>query len=999
MEVGAYVWARDTDGDEAWLLCEVVQKNSTQITLKDKHKGAQFVRGLSPEGDSSGAIKYDGVELANTPLSEEEKNEGRDNDLISLPHLHEPAILHSLSDRFFRGKIYTWTGPVLIAVNPFQRLPLYTDEILEVYRRDGLLKAQGLQSGEDLEPHVFAIADRSYRQMMGEQRKSQAILISGESGAGKTESTKIVMLYLTTLGSGGSAEDAERESDNPSELSVMQKVLQSNPVLEAFGNARTLRNDNSSRFGKFIELGFSRAGHLLGARVQTYLLEKVRLAFHAAGERNYHIFYQLLRGCSEEDHQKYEFHDGITGGLDLPNYFHYTGQGGAPHLREFSDESGLEYTLKAMRKLGWSQETIDSVLALIAGLLHLGQITFDSVEKDGLETAVVANEKILDHASRLLGVDKEKLRCALTERILVARGQEITMQLTPDKAVDARDALSKTIYGALFLWVVDQVNQSVGWANDAEIRSSCGVLDIFGFECFAINSFEQLCINYTNEALQQQFNQFIFKLEQAEYEAEEIHWAFIEFPDNQDCLDTIQAPKIGVLSMLDDECRLPKGSDRNWAKRMYEQYLPDKNATVSENTRFHATNVQKAKAIFCIRHFAGLVSYTAETNFMEKNKDEIPITAQNLFETAPSQLVKEAYAIQQRENLGRAEVAESAKSGPSGRSKTVGQQFKEQLTSLIDSVQKTDPHYIRCIKPNDAAKPLLMTRKRTTEQLRYGGVLEAVRVARAGYPVRMVHSAFFQRYRMLLPTIPDEVLPWTMEGEEPQKLCVRLVEVALEEGKKYKEATANGPLSPLEPGINRSEKIRRMQNQPIPMFFPIADVQLGKTKVFMRKHPHDCFEAHRVFHQHASATMIQCWARGLAQQRKYLIVEDAVLTIQRCYRGSKGRERYVVFMLSSRHVVDVCYSLRLIETFLSLQMVATSKSRCWYVAYQGLSNAYGMASIQSRQKGNHPVAGRGPRSQSTSHTGRCPSPKVLPTLHYTQALPHAQDGNPCLAMP
>uniref|UniRef100_A0A7S3L5G5 Myosin motor domain-containing protein n=1 Tax=Amphora coffeiformis TaxID=265554 RepID=A0A7S3L5G5_9STRA len=889
MEAGASVWCRDNDGEDAWILCEVLKKTPNEIQLKQKGKPDNvFSKSIASVNEETGERKFADVELANTPLSEEDKADGRDNDLITLPHLHEPAILHALSDRFFRGKIYTWTGPVLIAVNPFQRLPLYTDDILETYRRDGLLKAQGLQSGQDLEPHVFAIADRSFRQMMSDQRKSQSILISGESGAGKTETTKIVMLYLTTLGAATSEEGTTESGED----STMQRVLQSNPVLEAFGNARTLRNDNSSRFGKFIELGFSRAGHLMGAKVQTYLLEKVRLAFHAAGERNYHIFYQLLRGCKDEDHTKYEFHDGLTGGLDLPNFFHYTGQGGAPHLREFSDESGFEYTLKAMRRLGWSEETIDEVLKLVAGLLHLGQISFNQVEKDGMDIAEVANDKLVGYASRLLGVDAEKLKVALTERIIVARGQEIRTNLTPDKAVDARDALAKTIYGALFLWVVDQVNASIGWKNDSDIRSSCGVLDIFGFECFAVNSFEQLCINYTNEALQQQFNQFIFKLEQAEYSAENIEWAFIEFPDNQDCLDTIQAPKVGVLAMLDDECRLPKGSDRNFAKRMFDQYLPEKNMTVSENTRFHATNVQKAKSIFCIRHFAGLVAYTAETNFMEKNKDEIPLTAQTLFETAPSQLIQDTYAVQQRENLGRA--AAEAKTSKQPKSKTVGQQFKEQLSSLIDSVQKTDPHYIRCIKPNDAAKPLQMTRKRTTEQLRYGGVLEAVRVARAGYPVRLVHTGFYQRYRMLLPTVAEDKLPWSMEGKDAQQLCVRLVDAVLEEGEKQKAATANGPLDPKEQGITRSEKIRRMQNQPIPMSFPKADVQLGKTKVFMRKHPHDCLEAHRVFHQHASATVVQCWARGLAKQRTLYIIQDAVQTIQRCYRGSKGRERWTV---------------------------------------------------------------------------------------------------------
>jgi myosin-5 len=884
MEVGAYVWCSQPKGDEAWILAEVIKKKDDELQLQQVgQKDNVFTRPVEIFDKESGERKFQGVELANTKLSDDERAEGRDNDLITLPHLHEPALLHALSERFFYGKIYTWTGPVLIAVNPFQRLPLYTDEILDSYRSEGLFRSQGMGNPKkDLDPHVFAIADRSYRQMMSEQRRSQSILISGESGAGKTESTKIVMSYLTTLGGMGV------EQEQTGELSVMERVLQSNPVLEAFGNARTLRNDNSSRFGKFIELGFSRAGHLLGARVQTYLLEKVRLAFHASGERNYHIFYQLLRGANDEQKQKYHLLEGDTGGVELPNHFHYTKQGGAPQLREFTDESGLAYTLKAMKALGWSEETIDNVLAIIAGLLHLGEISFNSKETaSGQDAADVASREVMERCSSLLGVDIGQLEVALTERVVVARGEEIRTELTPDRAVDARDALAKTVYGALFLWVVDQVNQSIRWEKDDEIRSSVGVLDIFGFECFAINSFEQLCINFTNEALQQQFNKFIFKLEQTEYENEQIEWAFISFPDNQDCLDTIQQKKIGILSMLDDECRLPKGSDKNWAKRMYEEHL-GKNE-VSENTRFSATKMQQAKAIFCIRHFAGIVEYRAETSFMEKNKDEIPLAAQTLFESAPSQLMKDVYSIQKKETEDRS--GDANKRGPA-KSKTVGQQFKEQLSSLIASVEKTDPHYIRCLKPNDAAKPKMLTRKRLTEQLRYGGVLEAVRVARAGYPVRLTHTAFFQRYRMLLPTTPEDVIPWNMEGNDPQQLCVALLVACLQEGQKQIALAAAGKLEANEPGIPKSEKIRRMQNQPIPMAFPQTDVQLGLTKVFMRKPPHDALEAHRVFHQHASATMIQCWVRGLEQRKRFYIFLDAVAMVQRVYRGCKGRERW-----------------------------------------------------------------------------------------------------------
>lgn len=726
---------------------------------------------------------------------------------------------------------------------------------------------------------------------MAEARKSQSILISGESGAGKTESTKIVMLYLTTLGAGGSTLQQEAKDG---ELSIMERVLQSNPVLEAFGNARTLRNDNSSRFGKFIELGFSRAGQLMGAKVQTYLLEKVRVAFHASGERNYHIFYQLLRGANEQQKKEWEFHEGLTQGLELPNYFHYTGQGGAPHPRGFTDEEGLKETIEGMKGLGWSDEIVAQILSIIAGILHLGQIQFEGQDMDGVDASVVTDKKGLAIAAKLMGVDVDMLETALTERLIFARGQEIRTKLTPERSHDARDALSKTLYGAVFLWIVAQVNKSIGWENDNDIRSSTGVLDIFGFECFAINSFEQLCINFTNEALQQQFNKFIFKLEQAEYEREHIQWAFIEFPDNQDCLDTIQMKKTGVLAMLDDECRLPGGNDRNYAKRMYDYYLPNKNQTISENTRFHAEPVQKSKSIFSIRHFAGLVAYSAETGFMEKNRDEIPLTAQSMFEAAPSQIVKDVYAVQKSET-----ATGSDKDGPksgSNRAKTVGQQFKQQLVTLIESVELTDPHYIRCLKPNDSAKAGVLVRKRLTEQLRYGGVLEAVRVARLGYPVRLVHQQFFYRYRMLLPTVSDSVLPWSLDDGEPQKLCIKLVDCILQHSQQQiaKISAGGGTLDPHEDGITRSEKIRRMQRQPHPIDFPKTDVQLGNTKVFMRKPPHDALEAHRVFHQHASATIMQSWMRGMRQQRKYLITGDAAMTIQRFYRGSKGRERWLI---------------------------------------------------------------------------------------------------------
>jgi len=884
MEAGTQVWSYEDSGDDPWKLSEITARSSDSITLKHVPQGKTetFTRPLVKSGKSDGT-KYEGVELANAPLSEADIEEGADNDMIALQHLHEPAILHAVSERYFRGEIYTWTGPVLIAVNPFQRLPLYTKEILQAYRQEGLLRSQNLGNSNQkpLGPHVYSIADRSYRQMMSEQRKCQSILISGESGAGKTETTKIVMLYLTTLGSGG-----EEIKEEEGKLSVMERVLQSNPILEAFGNAKTLRNDNSSRFGKFIELGFNRAGVLQGAKVQTYLLEKVRIGYHASGERNYHIFYQLLRGATPEMHTKYAFQDGMTGGLELANYFHLTGHGGAPQLRGESDEEGLNDTLKSMRSMGWGEEKLDHVLSIVAGVLHLGQVKFESKMSDGgQEIASIQDDKVVSDAARLLGVDLDKLITALTVRIIVTRGDEIRIDLAPDKAAVARDSLAKTVYGALFLWVVKQVNNCIMWENDRDIRSSAGVLDIFGFESFAINSFEQLCINFTNEALQQQFNMFIFKLEEEEYVREHISCAFIEFPDNQDCLDTIQARPHGILALLDNECKLgQRGSDRNWNKCLNQHYLPKKNQEVSDNTRYSATKMQQVKGIFCVRHFAGNVEYSAETNFLEKNRDEVPLTATALFEQDSSDLMKEIYGAQKDQSEEGTDAAKVK--GKPAKQKTVSQQFKGQLKSLIEMIEKTDPHYIRCLKPNDAAKPMLMTRKRLTLQLRYGGVLEAVRVARMGYPVRLDHEGFFKRYRMLLPSIPDKKLPWSMEDGKPQELCVKFLDILLEEGAKpvsYENADGT---------ISRANKMRMSQKQPDPMVFPKSDVQLGLSKVFMRKGPHDKLESHRVFHQNASITLLQSWMRMLKLQGRYMILGDVSLTVQRWYRGCIGRARW-----------------------------------------------------------------------------------------------------------
>ncbi len=555
--------------------------------------------------------EVDAAEHHDLKMMNEDDEAGVD-DLILLPHLHEASILYSLTQRFEMGSIYTFTASsILIALNPFKELPLYSRELLQRYYNVGYMSSQGIAE-ETLSPHVFAIADGAYRQMMSkihESKKiggnvpcaSQSILISGESGAGKTESTKFVMKYLTSVGNAEGIQDLE-------EGSVMDRVLQSNPILEALGNARTIRNDNSSRFGKFIEMMFDKRGNLMGARIETYLLEKVRIPNQSLGERNFHIFYQMAKWATENQDAEEEQNEWSLGDCDE---YHFINQGGCYDLRNISDGDGFEQTLRAMTLMGFLPAEKETILNLIASLLHLGQLEFESLA-DGDKAGVVDGDSV-HHVCKLASLPRDKLVRALTEKTLeIGSILEVhTIQLKEQQAYDARDALSKALYGKLFDYVVKMINKSIS-CPEKDVRSSVGVLDIFGFECFQLNSFEQLCINYTNETLQQQFNQFVFKMEQQEYTKEGIDWDFVEFPDNQDCLDLIESRPSGILSMLDDECRMGiRGTDANFANRLYK--------THQDTSRFEASTRQRTAFAFSLFHYAGEVEYSVDT-FLDKNK-------------------------------------------------------------------------------------------------------------------------------------------------------------------------------------------------------------------------------------------------------------------------------------------------------------------------------------------------------------------------------------------
>lgn len=783
-------------------------------------------------------------------------------------------------------EIYTYTGPILIAMNPFKKIHLYTSAILEKYYSVGLSKSQGVDFPL-LPPHVYAIADASYRDMMHAVHNgsgpntvcNQVILISGESGAGKTESTKIVLRYLTTLGSSTGKMETETGS-------IMDKILCSNPILEAFGNAKTIRNDNSSRFGKFIELNFSKRGHLIGGTIKTYLLEKVRLPYQQLGERNFHIFYQMFAGGSLEERQQWH--------VDNIEDFWYVNQGNVYQLKHVDDHEEFEHMRHAMVTLGFSAVHQVDLLNTMAGLLHLGQLQFIADgDGEGSELARDENvERSINFASELCGVPQQALLFAITQRIIVARDEQYAKKLTPAQASDAKDALAKALYGRIFDWIVLTINSSIV-VDRKQVRADVGVLDIFGFECFKYNSFEQLCINYTNETLQQQFNQFVFKMEQAEYEKEKIEWSFIAFPDNQECLDLIEHRLNGIIAMLDDECRLPKATDEKFANRMY--------ASLKDHPRFSATAAQKRNCEFSVNHYAGMVNYQT-TTFIEKNKDEVPREATTLFQGSTNSLIKALFTEKAGDNAasvpkGAAPPREARKSTLS--SATVGAQFKEQLHSLMEKIYATKPHYIRCLKPNDENIPDSFNRIRTTEQLRYGGVLEAVRVSRSGFPVRLSHADFYARYRPLANPYNASVqrLPRVLPASgksDPRQMSQALIDMLWTDDGEEVEAAASamGGKSQSVTKQRRNSRIAELKVWKGKDEIPRESVQIGLTKVFLRKLAHDMLEGRRSRRIISAARKMQSVYRGYLQRIEFIAYKKAARLIQRNFRGFKGRRVY-----------------------------------------------------------------------------------------------------------
>ncbi|KAM0914350.1 hypothetical protein ACQ4PT_011551 [Festuca glaucescens] len=770
--VGSHVWAEDAD--IAWVDGEVVKINGEEAEIQATN-GEKIIANLSKLYPKDMEAAAGGVD-----------------DMTKLSYLHEPGVLQNLAIRYELNEIYTYTGNILIAVNPFQRLPhLYDPHMMQQYK--------GAPFGE-LSPHVFAVADVAYRAMIHEG-KSNSILVSGESGAGKTETTKMLMRYLAYLGGRAATEGR----------TVEQQVLESNPVLEAFGNAKTVRNNNSSRFGKFVEIQFDKQGRISGAAVRTYLLERSRVCQISDPERNYHCFY-LLCAAPQEDIEKYK--------LGNPKNFHYLNKSNCYELVGVSDAHEYLATRRAMDIVGISTQEQDAIFRVVAAILHIGNIEFAKGKE--VDSSVLKDDKSkfhLDTAAELLMCDPGALTDALCKRVMVTPEEVIKRSLDPYNATISRDGLAKTIYSRLFDWLVDKINSSIG--QDANSKCLIGVLDIYGFESFKSNSFEQFCINYTNEKLQQHFNQHVFKMEQEEYTKEQIDWSYIEFVDNQDVLDLIEKKPGGVIALLDEACMFPKSTHETFAQKLYQ--------TFQKNKRFVKPKLSRTD--FAIAHYAGEVMYQSD-QFLDKNKDYVVAEHQELLSASRCSFISGLFPPLPEETSKTSKFA------------SIGARFKLQLTSLMETLNSTEPHYIRCVKPNNVLKPAIFENVNVMQQLRCGGVLEAIRISCAGYPTRRTFYEFLHRFGILAPD--------ALEGNCEEKVaCKRILE------KKG-----------------------------------LLGFQIGKTKVFLRAGQMAELDARRTEVLSVAAKTIQGKMRTHIMRKKFVSLRKASVCFQAVWRGTLACKLY-----------------------------------------------------------------------------------------------------------
>ncbi|XP_017474777.1 PREDICTED: myosin-IA isoform X1 [Rhagoletis zephyria] len=722
-------------------------------------------------------------------------------DFVLLDQITMEKFMDNLKKRFQVGSIYTYIGEVCVSMNPYRQMNIYGPETIKTYKGRELFENP---------PHIFAIADAAYK-ILKQRHQDTCILISGESGAGKTEASKIIMKYIAAVTNIHGQNEIER---------VENVLIQSNSILETFGNAKTNRNDNSSRFGKYMDIEFDYKGDPVGGIVTNYLLEKSRVVQQQAGERNFHSFYQLLRGASEHElHQFYLIKD--------PSRYHYMNQGSMDILSEKSD---YKSTNNAFKTLGFSTEEVHTIWRTVAAILHLGNIEFQSIEDD----LVISNKAHLEHAAKLLQVTENELSNSLTTRIIAAGGNVMQKEHNATQAEYGKDALSKAIYDRLFTWIISRINRAIlfrGSKTQARFNSVIGVLDIYGFEIFDSNSFEQYCINYCNEKLQQLFIELVLKQEQEEYQREGIEWTNIDYFNNKIICDLIEQPHRGMIAIMDEAClSVGKINDETLLAAM------DKN--LSGHAHYTSRQLKpmdkelKHREDFRITHYAGDVIYNIN-GFIEKNKDTLYQDFKRLLHHSKNPNLSEMWPE------GAQDIKKTTK-----RPLTAGTLFQRSMVDLVSILLKKEPFYVRCVKPNDIKSATVFDDERVQHQVRYLGLLENVRVRRAGFVHRQRYDKFLLRYKM----ISQYTWPNFRAGSERDG-----VRVLIEE-----KGFAN-------------------------------DVKYGHTKVFIRS-PQTLFtlEQQRNEMMPHIVTLLQKQVRGWIARRNYKKMK-AALAIMRAYKIYKLR--------------------------------------------------------------------------------------------------------------
>ncbi|XP_061277649.1 unconventional myosin-IXb isoform X13 [Bos javanicus] len=898
------------DGSKRYVLVEVKETGGEEWVLDasdspvhrvllwprrahDEHPREDGYYFLLQERDPDGTIKYLHMQLASQATATRRlvergllpRPQADFDDLCNLPELTEENLLKNLRHRFLQQKIYTYAGSILVAVNPFKFLPIYNPKYVKMYENQQLGK---------LEPHVFALADVAYYAML-RKHINQCIVISGESGSGKTQSTNFLIHCLTALSQKGYASGVERT------------ILGAGPVLEAFGNAKTAHNNNSSRFGKFIQVNYLESGIVRGAVVEKYLLEKSRLVSQEKDERNYHVFYYLLLGVSEEERREFQ--------LKQPEDYFYLNQ----HNLKIEDGEDLKHDFErlkqAMEMVGFLPATKKQIFSILSAILYLGNITYRKRATGRDEGLEVGPPEALDTLSQLLKVKREILVEVLTKRKTVTSNDKLILPYSLSEAITARDSMAKSLYSALFDWIVLRINHALLNKKDMEESVSClsiGVLDIFGFEDFERNSFEQFCINYANEQLQYYFNQHIFKLEQEEYQSEGISWHNIDYTDNVGCIHLISKKPTGLFYLLDEESNFPHATSQTLLAKFKQQH--------EDNRYFLGTPVMEPA--FIIQHFAGKVKYQIK-DFREKNMDYMRPDIVALLRGSDSSYVREligmdpvavfrwavlraaiqAMAVLREAGRLRAERAEKAAAGldssgaqghlgelqrgastPSEKlyrkSKGIKQkqiipknlldskslkliismtlhdrttksllhlhkkkkppsisaQFQTSLNKLLETLGKAEPFFIRCIRSNAEKKELCFDDELVLQQLRYTGMLETVRIRRSGYSAKYSFQDFTEQFQVLLP-----------KNAQP---CREVISALLEK-----------------------------------MDIDKRSYQIGKTKVFLKETERQALQ--ETLHQEVvrKILMLQSWFRMVLERRHFLQMRQAAITIQACWRS------------------------------------------------------------------------------------------------------------------